>query len=149
MHNNSSLLGLITKTRHTTGHITDVLTQHTQAQYDEDHHFGMTPQSGTTMILSGAPEKNIRSALQPLLLTATARLPSTGGPQPPGHTRTGRMHLPVPRRPTSWTELVALLQTLPHTNTRPWRHVHVDHVPYQRTPINGYSHAWEPTEETP
>ncbi|WP_028479808.1 type I-U CRISPR-associated helicase/endonuclease Cas3 [Nocardia sp. CNY236] len=148
IHNNSTLIGAVVKASHTTEQITDVLTRQTPHQYDGGHHFGMTPQSGTTMIISGIPEKNIRSPLQSLLFAATARLPATGGARPAGQTYTGRMHLPLPQRQTSWIELIALLQTL-SADKRPWRSVSVDHLPYQRTALDhAKSHAWELAEET-
>ncbi|WP_216918009.1 type I-G CRISPR-associated helicase/endonuclease Cas3g [Nocardia noduli] len=150
IHNNSTFLGaVVTKTRHTSEQIADILARQTPQQYDGGHHFGMTPQSGTTMIISGLSEKNIRSPLHSLLFAATARLPSTGGPRPPGQSRTGRMHLPLPQRPTSWNELVALLQTL-SIDQRPWRHAGVQQLPYQRISLDhAKSHAWQPAEETP
>ncbi|WP_067854071.1 type I-G CRISPR-associated helicase/endonuclease Cas3g [Nocardia shimofusensis] len=149
IHNNSTLIGAVAKSRHRSEQITDVLSRQTPQQYDGGHHFGMTPQTGTTMIISGLPEKNVRSPLQTLLFAATARLHPTGGARPAGQTRAGRMHLPLPSRPTSWNELVALLQTL-STDKRHWRSVGVDHLPYQRTALDhAKSHAWELAEETP
>ncbi|MFR9753499.1 type I-U CRISPR-associated helicase/endonuclease Cas3 [Nocardia sp. 004] len=147
IHNNSTLLGAVTESEHTSEQIADVLTRHTPEQYDGGHHFGMTPQVGTTMIISGMAEKNIRSPLQSLLFAATARLPATGCLRPPGQSRSGHMRLPLPQRSTSWFELVALLQT-PSTDRQPPHPSSVKRLLYQRVALeHAKSHAWERAEE--
>src|SRR5690606_40999927 len=110
-------------------------------QYDSDKTYGLVGYRGTSAILTGTSTR-IRSALLPLVLAAHSRLPATGSARPAGITTDNRVALPMPTRPTTWVELVALLQSTP--DGRDWTKAGIDTLNLTRiTADEGKVPTWE------
>lgn len=140
-HGNSTLIGTVVKQQHPSRRIADALRSDEIEQHDDAKSFGLLPDKVDPAPTTGIPH-TCRSALLPLVLAATCRLPATGCARPAGTTVDRRRSLPTPRWPVSWDTLIALLQTLPQTQDRPWPEHGIDYSTWKELPAQGKTFGW-------
>lgn len=140
-HGNSSLIQLTNKHAHTARQISAALISDTPDQHDDAKMFGLLPIGVDPAPTTGIAHTG-RSVLLPLVLAATCRLPATGSNRTAGTTADRRRVLPMPRNPVRWSELVALMQTLPALQHRPWADCGIDSSAWRERPAQGKSFGW-------